>query len=64
LCCKKRTKGTVNGPIEAVFKLLSEELRDVINGLPEHLQKSVPEQLRGNQQASEGSTDPKGSTPP
>jgi len=50
------------GPIEAVIKLLLEELRDLISGLPEHLQKSVPEQLRGNPPASEGITDPKGSS--
>jgi hypothetical protein len=51
------------GPIEAVIELLSQELRDLINGLPEHLQKSVPRQLKGNAPASERSTDPK-STPP
>jgi hypothetical protein len=52
------------GPIEAVINLLSQELRDLITGLPEHLQKSVPEQLKGNPPANQGSTDPKGSTPP
>jgi hypothetical protein len=41
------------GPIEAVINLLSEELQDLISGLPEHLQKSVPKQLKGNRPASE-----------
>jgi hypothetical protein len=52
------------GPIEAIIKLLSEELRDLISGLPEHLRNSGPKQLNGNRPASERSTDPKGSTPP
>jgi hypothetical protein len=52
------------GPIEAVIKLLSDELRDLISGLPEDIQESVPKQLKGNRPASERSTDPKGSTPP
>jgi hypothetical protein len=47
------------GPINAIIKLLTEELRDLISGLPEHLHKSVPEQLKGNRPASERSTDPK-----
>jgi hypothetical protein len=44
---RKKTKRTPKGPIEAVIELLSEELRDLISGLPEHLQESVPEQLKG-----------------
>jgi hypothetical protein len=52
------------GSIEAVIELLSEDLRELISGLPEHLQRSVPEQLKGNGPASERTTDPKGSTPP
>jgi hypothetical protein len=60
----KKTKGTAKGPIEAVIELLSKELRDLVSGLPEHLQKSVPKELKGDRPASEGSTNPKGSTPP
>jgi hypothetical protein len=45
----------LSGSIEAVIKLLSEELRDLISGLPEHLQNSVPKQLKGNPPASNGS---------
>jgi hypothetical protein len=61
---QEKAKGMPKGPIEAVIKLLSEELRDLISGLPENLQKSVRKQLKGNRPASERSTDPKGSTPP
>ena len=64
LCSRKKAKRMPKGPIEAIIKLLSEELRDLINGLPEHLQNSVPKQLKGDPPASERSTDPKVSTPP
>jgi hypothetical protein len=33
-------------PIEAIVKLLSDELRAVIRALPEHLKDTVPEQLK------------------
>jgi hypothetical protein len=33
------------GPKEAILKLLSEELRQLICALPKDLQESVPEQL-------------------
>jgi hypothetical protein len=59
-----KAKEMPTGPIEAVIKLLSEELSRVIGALPEHLQESVPKQLRGDRPASERSTDPKDSTPP
>jgi hypothetical protein len=52
------------GPIEAIIKLLSEELREIISALPKKLQESVPKQLKGNQPARKGRTDPKESTPP
>jgi hypothetical protein len=52
------------GPIEAIIKLLSDELRDIVSALPEKLQESVPKQLRGKPPASELSTDPKSDTPP
>jgi hypothetical protein len=34
------------GPTEAIIKLLSEELRAVILGLPRNLKDAVPEQLK------------------
>jgi hypothetical protein len=34
------------GPMEAILKLLAEELKDVIRALPRDLQDSVPERLR------------------
>jgi hypothetical protein len=34
------------GPTEAIIKLLSEELRVVILGLPRNLKDAVPEQLK------------------
>jgi hypothetical protein len=34
------------GPTEAILKLLSEELRAVIVGLPTYLQDSVPERVK------------------
>jgi len=52
------------GPTEAIARLLAEELRSVLGALPENLQESVPDQLKGNRPSKEGSTDPKGSTPP
>jgi hypothetical protein len=35
-----------NGPIEAIIKLLSDELTTIIRALPEDLQELVPERLR------------------
>ena len=60
LCSREKTKGKANGPIEAVTELLSEELRDLISGLPEHLQGSVPKHWSGDGPANKRSTDPKG----
>jgi hypothetical protein len=37
---------STKGPAEAVIKLLSEELRAVILGLPRNLKDAVPEQLK------------------
>jgi len=34
------------GPIEAIARLLAEELQNVISALPTDLQESVPEQLK------------------
>jgi hypothetical protein len=58
MCSRKKTKGMPKEPIEAVIKLLSEELRNLISGLPEHLQRSVPKQLKGNRPARMGRSEP------
>jgi hypothetical protein len=34
------------GPTEAIIRLLADELRTVIRGLPDDLQRSVPEELQ------------------
>jgi hypothetical protein len=33
-------------PTEAIFKLLADELRTVIRGLPDDIQRSLPEELQ------------------
>jgi hypothetical protein len=38
--------GALKGPLEAITRLLAEELRQVIIALPANLQASLPEQLK------------------
>jgi hypothetical protein len=55
---------SAKGPTEAVARLLAEDLRRLITALPEDLQESAPEHLKGKRPASELSTELKSDAPP